>query len=275
MANDAMRRQWTEVSGPAWVQHARRFDRMLAEVTGRLLDAIVVEHGERIADIGCGTGTLTGAVADLGGRMVGLDISPTMIAGARERFGDLEFVVADAQSDPLPGPFDQIVSRFGVMFFDDPVAAFTNFGRAAQDGATMTFVCWRGIEENPAISSGARKLLAAMGAPLTPPDPHAPGPAAFADAARLRGILIDAGWSAIEIDRLDSVAHYDLDGDDGVDGRMTLMLESDTGRRFFAAVTDEAEREAALAEARADIETFVVGGRVEMPAACWLVRARN
>ncbi|MFT3855430.1 MAG: class I SAM-dependent methyltransferase [Ilumatobacteraceae bacterium] len=275
MANDQMRHHWTSVNGPAWVEHQRLFDRMLSGVTGHLLDAITVEHGQRIADIGCGTGTLTGAIADRGAHAVGIDISETMVGGARRRFPDLEFVVADAQLDPLPGPFDQVVSRFGVMFFDDPVAAFANIGTATTDGATMTFLCWRGIAENPAISAGARKLIAALPEAPPPMDPTAPGPMAFADPARLRGILIDAGWDAIDIEPVDSVARYDLDdGDDGIDGRMTLMLDSDAGRRFLADVP-EAERGPGMAAARADIESFLVDGHVELPAACWLVRARR
>src|SRR6478609_1955830 len=173
MANDAMRAQWTDVSGPAWVEHVRLFDRMLAEITGHLLAAITVEHGERILDVGCGTGTLSAALADRGATPVGVDISPTMIGGARRRFADLTFVVADAQSEPLPGRFDQIVSRFGVMFFEDPVAAFTNLCRAVDEGATLTFVCWRALEENPAIAAGARRLLDALPAPPAPMDPLA------------------------------------------------------------------------------------------------------
>ena len=222
--------QWTDVSGPAWVEHVRLFDRMLAEITGHLLAAITVEHGERILDVGCGTGTLSAALADLGAhagwgghlRDDGRRRPPALRRPRRS-------------SSPMPaeraaaGPFDQIVSRFGVMFFDDPVAAFANLGRAVDEGATLTFVCWRALAENPAIAAGARRLLDALPAPPAPMDPLAPGPMAFADPARLRGILIDAGWSAIEIDPLDTVARYDLaPGDDGIDGRMTLMLDSDT-----------------------------------------------
>src|SRR4051794_1464255 len=156
MANDAMRHHWTDVNGPAWVEHQRLYDRMLGSITTMLLDAITVEHGQRILDVGCGTGTLTAALDDLGAHAVGADISETMIGGARRRFPDLEFVVADAHVDALPGPFDQIVSRFGVMFFDAPVTAFANIGRAPGDGTTLTFVCWRDLAENLAISAGAR-----------------------------------------------------------------------------------------------------------------------
>jgi SAM-dependent methyltransferase len=274
MANEAMRLQWTDVSGPAWVRHQRLFDRMLAQVTGHLLGAVTIEHGQQVVDVGCGTGRLSATLSDLGADVVGIDISPTMVDGARRRFPDLNFAVADAQADPLPGPFHQIVSRFGVMFFDDPVAAFVNLGRAVYDGATMTFVCWRGLAENPAISAGARKLLDALPEPPPPMDPLAPGPMAFADPARLRGILIDAGWDAIDIEPLDTVARFDLDGDDGIDGRMTLLLNSESGRRFLDQVP-EGERRPGLAAARADIESFLVDGHVELPAACWLVRARH
>ena len=158
------------------------------------------------------------------------------------RFPDLQFVVSDAQHDRLPGPFDAVVSRFGVMFFEDPVAAFANVGAACADGAAMTFVCWRGLDENPAISVGARRLLERI-PPPPPTAPNVPGPMAFADHARLRGILIDAGWSAIDIRALDTTCRFDVDGDgddDGVEARMTLILASDTGRRFLAeAATDE------------------------------------
>src|SRR4051812_7935946 len=103
MVNDAMRHHWTDVNGSGWVEHQPLFDRMLAGVSGRLLGALSIEHGERVADIGCGTGTLTGALADLGAHAVGIDISTTMVAGARRRFPGVEFLVADAQLDPLPG----------------------------------------------------------------------------------------------------------------------------------------------------------------------------
>lgn len=269
-----MRRHWTDANGKAWVGQARLFDRMLSSIGDLLLAQVTTEPGSRVMDVGCGTGTFTAAVADLGLVPTGVDISTTMIDGARSRYPDLSFVVADVQVDPLPGPFDAVVSRFGVMFFEDPVTAFTNIGAACVDGATLTFVCWRGLDDNPAISVGARELLAALPESAPPPDPLAPGPMAFADRARLRGILIDAGWSAIEIDPLDAMCHFDVDGSDGVDERLTLLMASDSGQRFLQQVP-EARQPAGIAAARADVASYVVDGRVELAAGCWLVHARH
>jgi len=274
MANDAMRHLWTEVSGNVWVEHARLFDRMLESISAQLLEAVTAAPGDRVLDVGCGTGTFTAAVASLDTVPTGVDISPTMIAGAQARFPDLDFLVADAQSDPLPGPFDAVVSRFGVMFFEDPVAAFANIGAACRDGAALTFSCWRGLDENPAMAVGARKLVAAMPEPPPPVDPTAPGPMAFADPARLRGILIDAGWSAIDIHPLDTICRYDIDGSDGIEERMTLLLGAETGRRFLEQVPPE-DRGPGLDAARADVASALVDGHVELPAAGWLVRARR
>lgn len=275
MANEAMRRHWTDVHGPGWVEHAQVFDRMLAGIGDALLRNAAVEPRSRVLDVGCGTGTLTAALAQLGARPVGVDISPTMVDGARERYPDLEFVLADAQVDPLPGPVDAVVSRFGVMFFEDPVAAFANIAAACADGARLDFVCWRGPDDNPALTVGARRLLAALPDGPPPFDPLAPGPMAFADDARVRGILVDAGWSAIEVRPLDTRCRFDVaPGSSGVDERLTLIISSDSGRRFLTEVPAERQPDA-LAEARADLESFVVDGLLELPAACWLVRARR
>lgn len=274
MANEQMREVWSTEAGESWVAHHRTYDRMLEPIMAVLVDAITVEDHQRVLDVGCGSGTLTAAVAELGGTITGIDISPTMIAGASQRFPDIEFFVADAQVDDLHGPYDVIVSRFGVMFFEDPVAAFANLAAHAADGAALHFVCWRRLEENEAFTAGASKLLAAIPDPPPPADPHAPGPLAFADAARLRGILIDGGWTAIDIEPVDTIAHFGLDGSDGVEERLAQMLTAESGRRFTAHVP-EAERGPGIAAARADLREHVVGGELQLAAAAWIVRARR
>ncbi len=273
MANEQTREMWTSVNGPSWVRHHRIFDRMLESISAVLVESLTFEPEQRVLDVGCGTGTLAAAVAALGAVAVGTDISPTMIDGARERFPDLEFFVADAQVDDLHGPYDAIVSRFGVMFFDDPVAAFANLGSAVIDGAPLTFVCWRGLDVNPVFTAGVSALNAAL--PASPPlDPHAPGPMAFADEARLRGLLIDGGWSAIDIEPIDTVVRFSLDGSDGIEERMVQMTTSEAGRRFADQVPEEA-RGPALDAARRDLARYVVDGELQLDAAAWLVRARR
>ena len=273
MANEAQRTAWTDVSGPTWVRNAATVDRMLGAISDALLASITAEPGARVLDVGCGTGTFTAAVAALGTDPVGVDISSTMIEGARARFPDLTFVLADAQVDPLPGPFDAVVSRFGVMFFDDPVAAFANIGANCVAGATLDFVCWRSIEHNPVFAIGTRRLLAALPS-SAPADPLAPGPLAFADDARLRALLIDSGWSAIDIRPLEATCRFDVGDSDGIDERVEMILSSDSGRRFRAEVPAERQAEA-IAAARADLESYIVDGHVEIPGGCWLVRARR
>ncbi len=279
MANDPMREHWTSVTGPHWVREQRTYDRMLESISESLLAAISAGPGDRVLDVGCGTGTLSAALAGRTDAVVGVDISPVMAEGARRRFPvetfpTVNFVVADAQTDPLPGPFDAVVSRFGVMFFDDPVAAFANIGSACRLGATLTFVCWRGIEENPVFRAGARALIAALPELPPPADPLAPGPMAYADPARLRGILIDGGWMAIDIDPLDTVVRFGLDGSDGVEERLAQMRVGEAGRRFAAEVAP-ADQAAGWDAARAELTEHVVNGELTLPAAAWLVHARR
>ena len=278
MANDAMRHHWTTLTGPSWVEHAELYDRMLSAISDQVLASLTFAPGDRVLDVGCGTGTFSAAVASLGADVVGADISITMVDEARRRHAGAGFVVADAQVDELPGPFDQVVSRFGVMFFEDPVAAFANLRRAARPGARLTFVCWRGLAENPTMSVGSRRLIEA--APVPPPafDPLAPGPLAFADPDRIRAVLAGGGWNGVEVARLDAVNRFDLEGSDGVEERLAIVMGSDGGRRFLEQVPED-QREAGLCAARADIESFLVqhpdGARVELAAACWLVTATN
>ena len=277
MANEPMRDHWTNVTGPHWVRDHRTYDRMLEQLSAALVAAITAGADDRVLDVGCGTGTLTAAVAERVGSVVGVDISAVMVEGARERFDDVpnvEFVVADAQHDALPGQFDAVVSRFGVMFFDDPVAAFANIGAAARRGASLTFVCWRGIAENLVFSAGAHALIAALPEPPAVADPLAPGPMAFADPARLRGILIDGGWMAIDIEPLDRVARFGLDGSDGIEERLAQLRVGESGRRLTEQVPD-ADQPAAWKAARAELEEHLVDGELTLPAAAWLVHARR
>lgn len=273
MPNESMREHWTNVTGPHWVREQRSYDRMLESISAILLAAVTATDEDRVLDVGCGTGTFTAAVAERVGDAVGVDLSPTMIAEATQRFPELTFVVADAQVDALPG-VDAVVSRMGVMFFDDPVAAFANLGAAVADGGTLTFACWRGLAENLVFTAGARALLAQLPAAPPPLDPLAPGPMALADPARVRGILIDAGWSAIDIEPLDTVCRFGLDGSDGITERLAQLAVGESGRRFAAEVPAE-QQPAGWDAARVELLGHLVDGELELPAAAWLVRARH
>lgn len=166
--------------------------------------AAEIAPGEHVLDIGCGTGALARAAAEKAGadgHVTGLDISDTMLARAAEILpGDgaapINWLEADAQSHAFgEGSFDCFVSRFGVMFFAEPVAAFANLRRCARPGGRFAAITWRGPEDSPYFRLMGR-VRAELAGPPPPSDPHAPGPMAFADPDRVLGLLAEAGWDA-------------------------------------------------------------------------------
>ncbi len=202
----------------AWAQIRESLERQLAPLGQHALTALALRPGESVLDIGCGGGETLLEIARAvgpGGRVVGIDISAAILAHARPTFatcGQVRLVHADAQSFPFePGAFDAAFSRFGVMFFADPVAAFANIRRSLKRGGRLAFVCWRALDANELdvlpLSAAAAHLP-----PQAAAERDAPGPFAFADPDRLRGILAQAGFEAIEISARDElVGSGDLD----------------------------------------------------------------
>jgi SAM-dependent methyltransferase len=136
--------------------------------------------------------------------VVGADLSAPMLAHARERaaaqgLGNVSFVEADAQVADLGGPYDLVVSRFGVMFFDDPAAAFGNLLRATRVGGALRFVCWQPAARNPWVMVPLKAAEAVLGPQVLPP-PDAPGPFAFGDGAKVQRVLAAAGWGDVRVD---------------------------------------------------------------------------
>src|SRR4051812_8461874 len=155
---------WNGAAGRTWVEAQPLLDQVLQPFEDLLVDAISAETSHRLLEVGCGTGSVTLALArKLGqkGHCTGIDISEPMLTAARVR-AERErhrpaFVLADAQTFAFePASFDAIVSRFGVMFFDDPVQAFANLKRAAEPGAQLQFVAWRSAAENPFMTTAER-----------------------------------------------------------------------------------------------------------------------
>lgn len=201
---------WNGRAGHAWVDAQEPLDQMFKPFEDLLVDAVRGACARRVLDVGCGTGSTTLAVArQLGaaGRCTGIDVSAPMIAAARARAGregaPADFVLADAQTHAFaPADFDMIVSRFGVMFFDDPVQAFANLRRAAADGAAMRCIAWRSALENPFMTT-AEHAAAPLLPNLPARQPGGPGQFAFADRDRVASILADAGWTGIGIRPID------------------------------------------------------------------------
>src|SRR5580704_995881 len=152
--NDAMRRYWNEVAGPRWISRAETQEARNIEVAQMLLAEIAAKPGERVLDVGCGPGAtalpLAASVAP-GGSVVGIDISEPMLGLLRQRvaergIGNLETLLADAQTHALPSAsFNLLTSRFGVMFFADPTAAFRNLHGALRPGGRLVMAVWSSI----------------------------------------------------------------------------------------------------------------------------------
>lgn len=276
-ANVAQVQAWNGDSGRAWVTLQHVLDRTLKPFEDLIVDSVAAAAGprEQILDLGCGTGATTLALAErLGahGGCTGIDISEPMIHAARTRARDgnlpVEFVVGDAQSFPFqPNTFDVMVSRFGVMFFDDPTTAFRNLRRATRPGGRLTFVCWRDPTDNPFMST-AERAAAQLLSDLKPGIAGSPGPFAFADAHRTHSILRAGGWTAVDIRPVDvtcTMQESDL---------LPYLTQMGPVGRTLRAV-DARTRAQVITSLREAYTEFIVDGEVRYPAACWMVDARG
>lgn len=275
MSNAQQIEYWNGAVGQRWAALQDRIDRNLGHITQSFIPFVGAKPGQRVLDIGCGCGTttLTFALAVRpDGAAAGIDISAPMLAVARARAAagnaEIPFVEADASSHDFQPVFDLVVSRFGVMFFADPVAAFRNIRKALAPEGRLAFVCWRSVAENAWAATpiaAARPLLP----PQQPQDPHAPGPFAFADRVRLEGILSAAGFNRIVIEPFDG--HMEMGATAEEAARESLTI----GPLARAASEVDEETRARIvpvvAEAMARYQT-PDGNRP--PVACWFVSAR-
>ncbi len=282
MTNAEMGEHWAG-SAAGWVENESIFDAIFAPVTRAILDAADLAAGHRVLDVGCGTGTLLAAADAAGAAGVGVDISPGMVAAAAARVPAATVLLGDAQVMDLaadaPGPpFDRVVSRFGVMFFADPVAAFANLRRVAAVEGRLVFACWRTFGENPMFTLGTSVLAERLEPRPEPPAPDEPSPTAFADRERLAGLLADAGWASVDIAALDVTLDYGFDGGDGVEQRLATILSVTTGRVAYETllpILGSEARAQLLDDVRVELRRHLVDGAVRFPAALWLVTASN
>jgi SAM-dependent methyltransferase len=279
--NAAQRRLWTDIAGPAWVNGERMHDLMIGPHGDAVVAALAPRAGERVLDIGCGYGTTALHVAELvgpGGHVHGVDISPTMIDRARERAGttgDVSFAVGDAQVDRLAGDqlFDAVVSRFGVMFFADPHAAFVNIRDSVAPGGRLAFVCWQGPALNPQFTIAAAVIRPRLAVPPPLPDPLGPGPMSFADPERIDRTLTGSGWLNVEITPDTLPMRFDVDGTDGVAAATEHLMGSEAGR-LARAELDADELDALIADLRAAHQPYMRDGHLEFDTGVWIVTAR-
>ena len=262
-----------EVRVRAWAEVRELLELQLAPLGRRGLAALAPHPGESVLDIGCGGGEtaldLVRSVAP-DGTVVGIDLSAAVLAFAQRAAQGCErvrFVQADAEVFPFePASFDAAFSRFGVMFFADPVAAFINIGRSLRPNGRLAFVCWRALEENPLDIVPLRAASAHL-SPQPVHDPAAPGPFAFAHRDRVRGILERAGFGEIDITAHDEqVGSGDLDAMLAVCSRVGALGKILRENPELRAATLPAVRSALAAHAGPD--------GVKLNAATWVVTAR-
>lgn len=272
---------WNGDSGTRWAANLARLDVMLEKFGKAAIAAANARPGEHILDIGCGSGTSTFPLAEQvgpGGHVLGVDISEQLVEIARAAApvgAPVEFRCADAATAPLPtGSFDLLFSRFGVMFFDDPVAAFTHMRRALKPGGRLAFVCWRGAQENDWVRlpmTAIRDIVEPV-----PADPHAPGPFAFGDRQRLADILAAAGFAAIDIAPFDTSISYGRGAtrEEAIDDALDMAFQVGPLARALADQPDDIRENAAIA-VRAAFAKRPGETSVLIDGAAWIVTARN
>lgn len=270
---------WSGPVGRSWVENAVAYDRILEPLGMAALDRLELGPQQRVLDVGCGTGSTTleiGRRVRPGGSVVGVDVSRPMIDFARSRLTDspdaqnVEFTVLDAENDDLPGTFDAVFSRMGVMFFDNPKSAFASIAGSLRPHGRLAFICFRSPLENPFITVPTGAALAVLGGSLMPP-PGVPGPFSFADPDLVRDVLESAGLESVALSPgpdeatlgpaadIDQVARRALEQNPVV---MSLMVANPDAR-------DDAIKAAADA-----LSAHVSEGNIRLGAGTWIVEAR-
>lgn len=272
--NSAQAALWNDTAGRTWAELQVMLDDVLRPFETLLTERALATGGRNVLDIGCGAGATTLAIAQALGdeaRCVGVDISEPLIAAARARataagIRHLTFVESDAQACPFDDrSFDTIVSRFGVMFFGDPVAAFRNIRRAARDDATLAFAAWRSAAENDFMTAAERAV-----APLLPSlperSPNAPGQFAFARRERIEEILSASGWRSVSVNAIDAACT--LPAAD----MLTYATRMGPLGLIFQDL-DPSLQDRITAALRAAFAPYVRGDTIRFTAACWMATA--
>jgi len=268
---------WNDAGGVSWVDGQVRLDAQLARFGALAIAAAAVQSGEVVLDVGCGCGATTEELASLvgtSGRVVGLDVSAPMLARARERLSGrpVELLLGDAATFALPArSFDVLFSRFGVMFFDEPLAAFAHLRGALKLGGRVAMVVWQSLSANAWVTVP----VAAVADIVEPPalgSAGGPGPFSFSDPDGVRRMLRAAGYTDVDL----TGHEMDLTVGGGLPFRAAVdfTLEHGPLRRVLASVSPE-ERVAAADRVAGALSAYDGPSGVRMPAAVWVITARS
>ncbi|AJC23282.2 class I SAM-dependent methyltransferase [Pandoraea pulmonicola] len=269
---------WNGPSGNAWVDNRAALDQMFVPLARFLIDRVHEAARRlpsgRLLDVGCGTGGATLAIASsLGERWqcTGADISAPMIAVARSRAAHartpVEFLSGDVQTHDFPArQFDLVVSRLGVMFFDDPVAAFVNLRKAAKPRARLHALAWRSVAENPFMTAAERAVMHLLPS-LPPRQTGAPGQFAFAQRERVESVLAASGWEDVALTPVHFECTFAV-----ADLREYVSRLGPVG--LALATLQPSERERVVDAAVQAFAPFTDGHEMRFTAACWHLAAR-
>jgi SAM-dependent methyltransferase len=273
--------EYWETSGPAWVRHADEIDAHARPYGEAGIDALAPAPGERLLDLGCGCAATTlelGRRVGPNGSIAGIDASPPMLELARQRaaeagLGNVTFHHADVSSASLVelagGPADGAFSRFGVMFFLDPVAAFANVAAALRPGGRVSLVVWQGVEANPWMLVPTLAAVGPLGSPWVPPGPDDPGPFSLADADHVRSTLGAAGFTDVGLAGFSSGASLRADA---LEEDAARLLQIGPMRGAWDEADDDA-RSTAVAAVREAVQPYREGDAYRLPGAVWVVTA--
>jgi SAM-dependent methyltransferase len=270
---------WNETAGPKWVKLQALIDDQVRALGRFAMDRAALLPGERVLDVGCGCGDTTIELARRvvpGGAATGIDISAVMLERARQAARDQQvaasFERADAQTHAFPAAsIDVLYSRFGVMFFADPQAAFTNLRRVLRPGGRLSFICWQSLPENPwmFVPLGAA-LQFLPPPPLLAPD--APGPFAFADTGRVEGILSGAGFTDVQFQDVRQTLR--VGGGAGIDQTVDFLMQMGPAAAALRESPDPTLAPRVAAAVRESLAPYVTDDGIRMESASWIVTAR-
>jgi SAM-dependent methyltransferase len=274
--NADMASAWNGEEGEDWAVHADRYDAASARFDPSLIEGARIAAADRVLDVGCGAGISTRAAARAaaGGHATGIDVSAPLLAEARRRseaagLTNTTFVQGDAQVHPFePGAHDVVISRFGAMFFGDPVAGFTNLARALRPGGRLALLSWQELGRNEWLLELRRTLAA--GRPLPEPPGNAPGPFGLSDPDHVRRVLTAAGFEAVDLAEVRGTVRLGADGEDAFGFVSGLGLT-----RGLLGGLDDGARQAALDDLRATLDAHATPDGVLLGASAWLVTAHR
>jgi SAM-dependent methyltransferase len=273
--NLAEREFWAAEGPQQYAEHGARWETMMAPFGAAMFDAVALQPGEHVLDVGCGWGATTVDAAErvaTTGSVVGVDFSAQMLETARQRTSAMENVTlleADAQVHQFePEAFDAVISRFAAMLFDDPPAAFANLHRAVKPGGRLAFVCWQGPLDTEWVAVGLRAAARLTGRQPDLGEPGAPGPFAFADGDRARRLVEAGGFTEVTLESITRPHRIANDTDDAAE----FVLALPESKQLLDGAPQQVR--AAMADALREAFTPYAGPHgVITDASAWLVTA--